>query len=149
MIVAVDHYAVSREDRLLCARLAGSFAVCISDEVFESGALLHMQAGRPGRATDPELTDNTLSMDLLLLDRCLAELRALEPQARHWQARFVAHADPAAGGEERLAALRAFFEAALGDSGITMGGGNVYEGPTQWLSFRPAMRQMRCEAEAS
>ncbi len=103
MIVAVDHYAVSREDRMLCARLAGSFAVCISDEVFEAGALLHMQAGRPGRAMDPELTDNTLSMDLLLLDRCLTELRALEPQAKHWQARFFAHADPAAGGEERLA----------------------------------------------
>jgi hypothetical protein len=147
-IVAVDHYAVSREDRILCARLAGSFAVCISDEVFEAGALLHMQAGRPGRATDPELTDNTLSMDLLLLDRCLTELRAIEPQAKHWQARFFAHADPAAGGEERLAGLRAFFEAALADSGIAMAGGNVYEGPTQWLSFRPAMRQMRCEAQA-
>src|SRR5262245_41780858 len=102
MVVAVDHYAVSREDRLLCARLKGSFAVCISDEVFESGALLHMQAGRPGKVAGAELTDSTLSTDLLLLDRCLTELRAAEPQARHWQARFFAHADPAAGGEERL-----------------------------------------------
>ncbi|MEJ0099969.1 MAG: hypothetical protein WDO12_09570 [Pseudomonadota bacterium] len=149
MVVAVDHYAVAREDRLLCARLAGSFAVCISDEVFESGALLHMQAGRPGRSSeDAELTDNTLSMDLLLLDRCLAELRAVEPQARHWQARFFAHADPNAGGEERLLGLRAFFEAALEDTGIAMAGGSFYEGATQWLSFRPAMRQMRCEADA-
>jgi len=149
MVVAIDHYAVSREDRLLCARLAGSFAVCISDEVFESGALLHMQAGRPGRATDAELTDNTLSMDLLLLDRCLAELRAVEPQAKHWQARFIAHADPAAGGGERLDGLRAFFAAALEDAGIAMSGGNVYEGPTQWLSFRPAMRQLRCESDGA
>ncbi len=148
VVVAIDHFAVAREDRLLCARLAGSFAVCISDEVYESGALLHMQAGRPGRSTDPELTDNTLSMDLLLLDRCVAELRAIEPQARHWQARFFAHSDPAAGGEERLLGLRAFFEAALDDAGITMAGGNFYEGPTQWLSFRPALRQMRCEADA-
>jgi hypothetical protein len=148
LIVAIDHYAVVHEDRLLCARLAGSFAVCISDEVFESGALLHMRAGRPGKSTDAELTDNTLSMDLLLLDHCLAELRAVEPQAKHWQARFFAHADPEAGGEERVAGLRAFFEAALEDAGIAMHGGNVYEGPTQWLSFRPALRQMRCEAES-
>ncbi|MEJ0099596.1 MAG: hypothetical protein WDO12_07600 [Pseudomonadota bacterium] len=147
VVVGIDHYAVAREDRLLCARLAGSFAVCISDEVFESGALLHMQVGRPGRPTDAELTDNTLSMDLLLLDRCVAELRAVEPQARHWQARFFAHADPNAGGEERLLGLRAFFEAALEDTGIVMAGGNFYEGATQWLSFRPAMRQMRCEAD--
>ncbi len=96
----------------------------------------------------PELTDNTLSMDLLLLDRCLAELRAVEPQARHWQARFFAHADPRAGGEERLLGLRAFFEAALEDCGIAMAGGSFYEGATQWLSFRPAMRQMRCEVDA-
>jgi hypothetical protein len=149
MVVAVDHYAVAREDRLLCARLAGSFAVCISDEVYESGALLHMQAGRPGKVTGIELTDSTLSTDLLLLDRCLAELRAAEPQAKHWQARFFAHADPAAGGEERLDGLRAFYAAALEDAGIVMAGGNVYEGATQWLSFRPALRQMRCEAEGA
>jgi hypothetical protein len=149
LVVPVDQYVVVRDDRLLCARLSGSFAVCISDEVHEAGALLHMQAGRPGRVNDPELTDNTLSTDLLLLDRCIAELRGIEPQARHWQARFIAHADPNAGGEERLLGLRAFFEAALEDSGVTMASGEVYEGPMHWLSFRPALRQLRCESAAS
>jgi hypothetical protein len=38
MVVPVDQYVVVREDRLLCARLAGSFAICISDEVHEAGA---------------------------------------------------------------------------------------------------------------
>jgi hypothetical protein len=147
IIVPVDHYQVVAEDRMLCARLAGSFAVCISDQVFEAGALLHMQAGRPGRVSDAELTDNTLSMDLLLLDRCVAELRAIAPQARHWQAQFMAHADPNAGGTERLLALRAFFEAALEDAGIELANGGVHEAGAQWLSFRPALRQLRCEAE--
>ena len=87
-------------------------------------------------------------MDLLLLDRCVAELRAIEPQARHWQAQFFAHADPDAGGEERLLGLRAFFEAALEDAGVVLAGGSVHEGATQWLSFRPALRQLRCEAGA-
>jgi chemotaxis receptor (MCP) glutamine deamidase CheD len=146
--VPVDQYQVVDEDRMLCARLAGSFAICISDQVFDAGALLHMQAGRPGRVSDAELTDNTLSMDLLLLDRCVAELRALAPQARHWQAQFIAHADPDAGGAERLLALRAFFEAALEDAGIELASGSVHEAEAQWLSFRPALRQLRCEAEA-
>lgn len=148
VIVPVDDYKVIGEDRLLCARLAGSFALCISDEVFDEGALLHMQAGRPGTTNDAELTDNTLSMDLLLLDRCVAELRAVAPQARHWQAHFVAHADMAAGGMERLQALRAFFAAALEDAGIELANSSVHEDATQWLSFRPALRQLRCEAEA-
>lgn len=148
MIVPVDHYQVVGEDRMLCARLAGSLAICISDQVFEAGALLHMQAGRPGRVSDAELTDNTLSMDLLLLDRCVAELRAIAPQARHWQAQFIAHADPQAGGTERVQGLRAFFEAALEDAGIAFASGSVHEDAAQWLSFRPALRQLRCEAEA-
>ncbi len=96
--------------------------MCVSDEVFEAGALLRMQAGRPGNSTDAELTDNTLSMDLLLLDRCLAELRAMEPQARHWQARFFAHSDPDRPvAKSACSGLRAFFEAALEDAGIQHG----------------------------
>jgi len=149
LVVPVDHYLVVSDDRLLCARLAGSFAICLSDEVFEAGALLHMQAGRPGKSSDAELTDNTLSMDLLLLDRCMAELRAVAPQARHWRAQFIAHADPQAGGAERLLALRAFFEAALEDAGITLADGGVHEDDAQLLSFRPALRQVRCESDAS
>jgi hypothetical protein len=45
--------------------------------------------------------------------------------------------------------LRAFFEAALEDSGVVMSSGQVHEGPMQWLSFRPALRQLRCEPAAS
>src|SRR5262245_19125831 len=93
ILVPMDQFAIARTDLLLCARLSGSLALCLGDEVEEAGALLHMQAGRPGRVNDPELTDNTLSTDLLLIDRCMAELRQAQPRARHWQARIVAHAD--------------------------------------------------------
>jgi hypothetical protein len=144
----VDQFEVASKDSLLVARLSGSFALCLCDDVQEAGALLHMQAGRPGRTSDAELTDNTLSMNLLLLDRCLAELRAIAPQARHWQAHFVAHADPQAGGAERLQGLQAFLAAALEDVGVALADGSVHEEATQWLSFRPALRQLRCEAEA-
>lgn len=145
--VAVDSFVVGRDDHVLNARLQGSFALCISDEVHEAGALVHVQAGRPGRvAANPDLTDNTLSTDLLLLDRCLAELRQAEPRARHWQARFVAHADPEAGGFDRLSALQAFIEVYLEDTGVKLTSAVTHEGFARQLSFRPAMRTLRCEA---
>lgn len=148
--VPVDSFHVTARDTLLCARLLGSFALCISDEVHESGALVHVRAGRPGRVSnDPDLTDNTLSSDLLLLDRCLSELKLAEPRARHWQARFVAHADPDAGGAERLAALQAFIEAYLEDTGVKLTSAVTYDGPERRLAFRPTMRSLHCEAAAA
>lgn len=148
--VPVDTFQVAQQDQVLCARLNGSFAVCISDEVEDAGALIHVQAGRPGRVgTNPDLTDNTLSTDLLLLDRCLHELREAQPRARHWQARFVAHADPAAGGYDRLSALQAFVEVYLEDTGVRLTSAVMHDGPVRLLAFRPAMRHLRCEADSS
>jgi hypothetical protein len=145
-VVPVDTYLVAKHDLVLCANLHGSFALCISDDVFEAGAVVHVQAGRPGRInTNPDLTDNTLSTDLLLLDQCLAELREAEPRARHWQARFLAHADPQAGGFERLSALQAFVEVYLEDTGVSLTSAVTHEGPDRLLTFRPALRTLRCE----
>ena len=147
--VPVDTFLVAHRDQLLCARLQGSFALCISDEVQDTGALIHVQAGRPGRTgNNPDLTDNTLSTDLLLLDRCLAELRLAEPRAKHWQAKFVAHADPAAGGFERLSALQAFVEVYLEDTGVQLTSAVTHDGPMRKLAFRPALRTLRCEESA-
>lgn len=144
--VPVDSFLIAQRDQVLCARLSGSFALCISDEVQDAGALVHVQAGRPGRTGDnPDLTDNTLSTDLLLLDRCLAELRVAEPRARHWQAKFIAHADPAAGGTERLSVLQAFVEVYLEDTGVQLTATITHDGPVRQLAFRPALRSMRCE----
>jgi chemotaxis receptor (MCP) glutamine deamidase CheD len=149
IIVPVDSFQIAGHDQLLCARLNGSFALCISDELEEAGALIHVQAGRPGRAgATPDLTDNTLSTDLLLLDRCLQELRDTEPRARHWQARFVAHADPASGGYDRITALQAFVEVYLEDAGVQLTSAAMHDGPVRQLVFRPALRQLRCEAES-
>lgn len=143
--VPLDQFAVVRQDLMLRARLSGSLVVCFNDEILETGGLLHMQAGRPGRASDPELTDNTLSGDLLLMDRCLAALRQAEPRARHWQARLAAHADPRAGGRERLDGIHSFIEACLADAGVRVVSVAVHDLP-QWLYFRAALGQLRSEA---
>ncbi len=145
VVVPVDQFAITQQDVVFVASLKGSLALCLSDEVQEAGGLLHMQAGRPGRANDPELTDNTLSSDLLLLDRCLTELKRSEPRARHWQARFVAHADEQAGGRERLLAIQSFVEAFLDDAQIRLVAGTIHDGEPRRLLFRPALGQVSSE----
>ncbi len=66
------------------------------------GALIHLRVGPPGRVQDPELTDTSLSTDLLLLDRCFAELRKVEPRAQHWQAKVVGQVQDSPGARERF-----------------------------------------------
>lgn len=146
--VPVDHFEVARYDVVLAATLRSSFALCLYDEVNETGALLHMQIGRPGRVADPELTDNTLSTNLLLLDRCIEELKQSEPRARHWQAKFVAHADERSGGRERMLGIQSFIEAYLEDVGIGLVSAAAHTEESMHLRFRPAMAQLRCEPHA-
>lgn len=146
IFVPVDTFVVAHEDHVLRARLHGSFALCISDDVHDAGALIHVQAGRPGRAgNNPDLTDNTLSTDLLLLDRCLADLREAEPRGRHWQAHFLAHAAEQAGGYDRLSALQAFIEVYLEDTGVKLASAVIHDGAERELFFRPSLRTLRCE----
>ncbi len=92
-----DHFDVVNRDVVLVAELDSTFALCLYDAVLESGALVHLRVGPPGRVQDPELTDTTLSTDLLLLDRCFVELRKSEPRAQHWQAKVVGQVQDSAG----------------------------------------------------
>ena len=63
---------------------------------------MHLRVGPPGRVQDPELTDTTLSTDLLLLDRCFVELRKVEPRAQHWQAKVVGQVQDSARGPRAI-----------------------------------------------
>jgi len=143
--IPVDQFEIARRDLVLCAQLKGSFALCLYDEVQEGGAVLHMQIGRPGRVANPELTDNTLSTNLLLLDSCISELKHSDPRARHWLAKFVAHADENNGGRELALGVQSFIEAYLEDVGIGLVSAAVHSDESLKLSFRPAMGQLRCE----
>lgn len=147
--VPVDQFEIARKDLVLCAQLQGTFALCLYDEVQEGGAVLHMKIGRPGRLADPELTDNTLSTNLLLLDKCIAELKHSDPRARHWLAKFVAHADEDNGGRELALGVQSFVEAFLDDVGIGLVSAAVHGDEPLRLSFRPSMGQLRCEPLAA
>lgn len=143
IIVPVDTFEVVQQDVVLVANIRSTFALCFYDAVHESGALLHMQMDRPGKVDDPELTDNTLSTNLLLMDQCVDELRRADPRARYWQARFLAHAGGSKASQFKVDAIQGFVAAYLQDCKITLVSSAVHIDAPQRLRFRPAMGSIR------
>ena len=147
--VEPDHFHVVTMDVVLVARLESTFALCLYDAVLESGALVHLRVGPPGRVHDPELTDTTLSTDLLLLDRCFAELRKSEPRAQHWQAKVVGQVQDAPGARERFDGVQSFLSAFLNDTNVKLISCDTHVEHVQMLRFRPAMGHVRSEPLAA
>jgi chemotaxis receptor (MCP) glutamine deamidase CheD len=144
--VAADTYRIVTDDIELSAQLHSSVAVCLYDAVEESGALLHLPLAAPGQSRDPDLTDNTLSSDLALLDQVLRELTAAAPRAQHWQAKLVAQTEDQASARLRCEDLLTFIGAFLLDAGIRLAGSAVHIEPAVQVRFRPAMGQVRTRA---
>ena len=137
--VEPDHFEVALDDTVFDALLDSTFVICFYDAVQDTGALVHLRSGPPGRAQDANLTDTTLSSDLLLIDRCLEQLRHTAPRAQHWQARLLAHVVPSSGAQARFQGIRELLEGFLLDSGVTLVSCDISATAGQQLCFRPAM----------
>jgi hypothetical protein len=98
---------------------------------------------------EPELTDTTLSTDLLLLDRCFAELRKSEPRAQHWQAKVVGQVQNSRGALERFDGVCSFLSAFLADTNVKLVSVDTHVDLVQLLRFRPAMGQVRSQPLAA
>ena len=146
--VKSDDYQICSEDVILTAELHSSLVVCLYDEVEEDGALLHLRLAAPGQSRDPNLTDNTLSSDLALLDRALRELSAASPRAQHWQAKLVAQSEDQASARVRCEGLQSFISAFLQDARIRVVSSVVHVENTVRVRFRPALGQLRTLTEA-
>jgi chemotaxis receptor (MCP) glutamine deamidase CheD len=140
-----DDYLISSQDVLLCAELHSSLVVCLYDEVEEDGALLHLRLAAPGQSRDPNLSDNTLSSDLALLDRALRELAAACPRAQHWQAKLVAQTEDQASARARCDGLQSFISAFLQDAQIKVRSCVAHVDENVSVRFRPAMGQLRTQ----
>ncbi len=147
-ITAADNFAVVSTDITLVAYLSGAFVLCVYDAVQESGGMAHLRIVPPGRSNDPNLTDTTLSTDLLLLDRCVNDLKQIEPRAQHWQAKLVAHVPDSDVARERFLAMRGFLEAFLRDADINLVSIDQQGGASVVVRFRPAMGNIRTEVLA-
>lgn len=144
-----DHFDVVTTDVVLVAQLESTFALCLYDAVLESGALIHLRVGPPGRVQEPDLTDTTLSTDLLLLDRCFIELRKVEPRAQHWQAKVVGQVQDSPGARERFDGVQSFLSAFLSDTNVKLVSCDTHVDHVQLLRFRPAMGHVRSEPLAA
>jgi chemotaxis receptor (MCP) glutamine deamidase CheD len=129
--VAVDTYQVSSEPVLLVADLHGALALCLHDEGRGVGGLLHLRfIGATGRPSD--VTDNTLSCVLVVLDRFKRDVLGSSFRRDEIQARILAHVAPSTGTGEPSASLVDLIKADLADGDIPCG--------TQTLRRTEAMR---------
>jgi chemotaxis receptor (MCP) glutamine deamidase CheD len=132
--VAPDRFEVTAEDAILITELRSAVAVCVYDAAEEAGALLHLRCiVKPSKPAD--VTDTTLATELLLLDRCLEALREAAPEARHLQARIVAHLGEGAVCETLVGMVRHY----LSDAGVQLLPEDIAAGPVRTLRFRPGM----------
>jgi chemotaxis receptor (MCP) glutamine deamidase CheD len=120
VMVAPDTYHVSPEPVLLAAELHGALALCLHDEGRGIGGLLHLRfKGGTGRPSD--VTDNTLSSVLVVLDRFKRAVLGNGAKANDAHARILAHALPPTDAGEPSATLVDLIQADLADGKIVCG----------------------------
>ncbi len=117
VMVAPDTYQVSPEPLLMIADLHGALALCLHDEGRCVGGLLHLRfMGGTGRPSD--VTDNTLSSVLVVLDRFKRAVLGNAARGSDIQARILAHALPPTDEGEPSASLVDLIQADLADGRI-------------------------------
>jgi chemotaxis receptor (MCP) glutamine deamidase CheD len=118
--VAPDTFHVSAESLLMIADLHGALALCLHDEGRGVGGLLHLPfKGGTGRPSD--VTDNTLSSVLVVLDRFKRAVLGNAARGDEVQARILAHALPPTDAGEPSASLVDLIQADLADGKIACG----------------------------
>ena len=99
---------------LMVAELHGALALCLHDEARGVGGLLHLKfMGGTGRPSD--VTDNTLSSVLMVLDRFKRAVLGNSSKGDEIQARILAHALPPTEIGEPSASLVDLIQADLAD----------------------------------
>ena len=108
---------------LLIAELHGALALCLHDEGRGVGGLLHLKfMGGTGRPSD--VTDNTLSSVLVVLDKFKRAVLGNAARRDEMQARILAHALPPTDAGEPSASLVDLIQADLADGKIACGYAN-------------------------
>nr|MBO2487619.1 hypothetical protein [Gammaproteobacteria bacterium] len=92
ILVEPDAFRVARESVVLSAELCAALAVCVYDDTQGAGGLLNLRYAATDESDRPiDLTDNTLSSTLLLMDRFCKELRRLGARKQSWRVKIFAH----------------------------------------------------------
>lgn len=113
--VQPDAFRVAKEQVLLNCELHAALAACVFDETQGAGGVIHLRYVAATDGGPPELTDNTLSSDLLLLDRFCKELRRLGARKQSWRVRVFAHVPPGPKSGEHAATVLDLIKAYFSD----------------------------------
>jgi chemotaxis receptor (MCP) glutamine deamidase CheD len=143
-----DHFETVADDAVLVANVHSTAVACVYDAVEEPGAMLHLRFIARGDHR-LEMTDTTLATDLLLLDRCIEQLRAVAPRAQNLQGRIIAHVLPDEISQRIADSVLMLMQDFLQDAGVKIVGRDVDHGATRRVKFRPAMGQIGVEGVAS
>jgi hypothetical protein len=114
IVVAPDSYQVSPEPVLMLADLYGSMALCLHDEARGVGGLLHLRF-KGGTGLPSDVSDNSLSSVLVVLDRFKRAVLGGAAKHEDVQARILAHALPPTDSREPTASLVDLVRADLAD----------------------------------
>ncbi|HEX7114090.1 MAG TPA: hypothetical protein VF193_03065 [Steroidobacter sp.] len=116
IFVETDAFRVSREGQCLACELHAAVAVCVCDDTQGSGGLLHLRYVATQGDEPLDLTDNTLSSDLLLMDRFCKELRATGARKQSWRVSILAHTPETPGMEKPAATVIDLVKAYFADA---------------------------------
>jgi chemotaxis receptor (MCP) glutamine deamidase CheD len=114
--IEADAFSIAREATPLCCELNAAVAVCVHDDTQGVGGLLHLRFSPHGHAKPADLTDNTLSSDLLLLDRFCKELRSEGARKQSWRVQLIGHIPVTEGMDTPAATLLDLLRAYFADS---------------------------------
>lgn len=115
IVVQPDAYQVSRDSSLLVAELNAALAICVYDDTQPVGGLLHLRYVATSNDQPLDLTDNTLSSNLLLMDRFCKELRSVGARKQSWRVHIYGHIPTAPGMEGPAATVLDLVKAYFAD----------------------------------
>jgi len=116
IFVEPDTFQVSREPSMLVADIHSALAVCVHDDTQAVGGILHLRyvASQDGQPLD--LTDNTLSSGLLLMERFCKDLRSARARQQCWLVRILGHMSDMPEVEEPAATVMDLAQAYFGEA---------------------------------
>lgn len=115
ILVQPDAFGVARGNSLLVAELNAALAVCVYDDTQGVGGMLHLRYVATSNDQPLDLTDNTLSSDLLLMDRFCKELRMIGARKQSWRVSIFGHTPDKAGMDAPAATVLDLVKAYFAD----------------------------------
>jgi chemotaxis receptor (MCP) glutamine deamidase CheD len=141
--IEADAYQIARDAIPFSCELNAAVAVCVYDDTQGVGGLLHLRFVPSSRTKPADLTDNTLSSDLLLLDRFCKELRSQGARKQSWRVHLIGHIPETQGMETPAATLLDLLRAYFADSRLPVECNELRRRSSVTVNFIPREGTMR------